>query len=231
MRHLLRIILIGCTCVVLTVSATELLRTIRYIDITYVNENFSSSDNRMGSLLSDYAAASGAIVQVGECRSDILQAGVGVVLANLDRIDPDLDFQKWVDAAKHAEQLLQHASTCAPFVSEYWLRYAMVKRAAGEVPNEQALLLSRAVDLDPASAAGLRGRFALWRKYDALTLAAAEPALRRDLTTLLRFASPSFVRDVLKDVAPPLRSYVSSVVSDLTEERRQRLVRWSALPS
>lgn len=230
MKYFVNIALFCCVCVVLVLSSKELARTVRYVDLTYVSENFGSNSSRISRILHDYGVKAETIVSDDECRSDILRAGTGIVLADLDRINPDIDYPQWEEAAKRAERLLAHALNCAPMVSDYWLRYAMVRRAAGEVPSEQATFMKRAVDLDPASAAGLRARFALWTKLSDQSLAAAAPSLKEDLYTLLRYSSPQFVREVLKGARKPLVVYITSTYATLPQDRLDRLNRWRVLP-
>lgn len=223
------LVLIAAT-LVFAVAANELARTLRYVDLVYVNEKFEGRGKRANSIIHEYASVADKASVRGECRSDILDAAVGVVLADLDRLNPDTDYERWVESAARAQNVVEHAVRCAPFVSDYSLRLAMIKRAAGEEASQQATLMSRAVELDPASMRGLRSRFAQWRKLDAASLKAAEPALTRDLTTLLGYASPATVRELLKQPSPTLSSYIFSVTMHLPEERRQRLERWKVLP-
>lgn len=200
------------------------------MDLFYLSEKFDPQVGRTDAVLDEYAAVAETVIAKGDCRSDILRAAIGILLANLDRINPDRDYDRWVVAAKRAERVLEYSISCSPYVSDYWLRLAMVKRAAGEEPNEQARLLSRAVNLDPSSVSGLRARFAHWRKLGSTTLRVARPSLEKDMFTLLQYARPEVVRDVLRGSSIDLKPYIQDGYQQLPVERQQRLARWRALP-
>jgi hypothetical protein len=155
---------------VLAISLMQFASTVRFIDFFYLIDKFNATDARLPQVLDAYARASEAIYMQDYCRSDILNAGLDVVLADLDHKNPDIEFDSWLDAIKRAETLTRHALDCAPTVSDYWIRYAMIRRAAGEQPEELAKLLAKAVALDPASISALRARFALWKKVSQETL-------------------------------------------------------------
>lgn len=215
---------------VLAISLMQFASTVRFIDFFYLIDKFNATDTRLPQVLDTYARASEAIYMQSYCRSDILNAGLGIVLADLDHKNPDIDFDSWLGAIKRAETLTQHALDCAPTVSEYWTRYAMIRQAAGEQPAELAKLLAHAVVLDPASISALRARFALWRKVSQETLEEARPTLMADLKTLLAYAGPPAVREVLKGSGDTLHPFIEEAFSVLPADRQARLARWKATP-
>ncbi len=227
---LARSLALVCAVFIFGIAANELSKTLRFIDLVYVNERFEGGGARLSNVVSEYAEFATQVAAKSECRSDILDAAVGVALADLDRINPDTDYDRWDVAARRAYRLVEHATWCAPTVSDYWLRLAMLKSSAGEQVHEQAALMTRAAELDPASMKGLRGRFAQWRKLDAAVLKAAEPAIQKDLTTLLVYAPPQTVRDLLRKPSHGLLRYISNVAINLPQDRLLRLERQRAIP-
>lgn len=214
-----------CLISLLAISSVELSKTVRFADILYISEGFNSDDSRLGTILDSYAVNSEEVYRVGECRSDIVRAAIDIMLADLDRLNPDNQYDRWVQAAQRSESLLEHATLCSPHNSDYLLRLAMIKRASGETPQELSALVARAVALDPTSIGGLRSRFSLWRRMSAASLSLAQTALDRDLLTLLQFGSPADIRSILKGVSPALREPTSRAFSSLDLQRQDRLNR------
>ena len=215
----------------LGIGVVELGHTIRFADLFYLQSDAVVPQGMAAPILSEYARVSEQVYAEGFCRSDIVDAGLDIVLADLDVQNADRDFDAWLTSIKRAQKYLRHALECAPSVSNYWTRLAMVQLAGGENPQELAFILSKAVALDPANIGALRSRFVVWRSLSKDGLLAAKPSFERDLLVLLTHGGPNQVRSILSESSKEMDDYIADAVNHLPDDRRSRLQRWRVLPN
>ncbi|MCX8998427.1 hypothetical protein NOF55_15035 [Rhizobiaceae bacterium BDR2-2] len=122
-----------------------------------------------------------AIVDEDICRSDIVMAGMNVVLEGVDRRigEPDAELRRSTLAS--AEIYLRHALACLPNNGNVWLRLAMVRSLEVMLPAELATLLARSQALLPGEANAVLGRFMLWNQLPETARALASNAYASDL--------------------------------------------------
>lgn len=230
MTILARILLGVSALVAFGIASMELSTTIRFSDLSYLSSEATVRSSMLSAILSTYARYSEQIYEQKLCRSDIVNAGLGVTLADLDHQSPDRNFDAWLTSVQRAEKLAMHALQCGPNVSDYWTRLAMIKLAGGENSTELAYLLDKAVTLDPTNIAALRARFSLWGKLSGESLVAAKPSLESDLNVLLTYAGPKELRDIFPTTSVNMQPYVIAAFNRLSEDRKAQLTRWHALP-
>ncbi|MBP2444496.1 hypothetical protein JOH51_001935 [Rhizobium leguminosarum] len=137
------------------------------------------------------------------CRSDIVAPGVTLVLAQLDRQNINLDYDAWAAAASGARHFLQHALSCMPTNSNFWLRLAAVQSVIAEEPLSMAGMMKLA--LAPHDESMILTRFYFWNDFTDATLSAAKTALNSDLTTMLKLGDRCRVNATIKVISPQLR--------------------------
>ncbi|MCM2477820.1 hypothetical protein HGO38_30705 [Rhizobium sp. CG5] len=147
------------------------------------------------------------IVEAGTCRSDVVRAGLTVVLADLDRQNSTDDYDAWAAAMERSQNYLRHALSCLPADGNLWLRLAMVRFAVAAEPRELASLMSQSVNLAPVEPNIVAGRFVMWNKMNAATLQEASRSVESDLRLLLSQAPP-LRKSILAAPSPSLLPYV-----------------------
>jgi hypothetical protein len=229
-KILARILLGVSALIAFSIASMELGATIKFTDLFYLSSEATVGNAALPAILSNYARYSEQIYDGKLCRSDIVEAGLEVALADLDHQNADRNFEAWLTSVQRAEKLVLHALKCGPNVSDYWTRLAMIKLAGGENSAELAYVLGHAVALDPTNIAALRARFSVWRKLSGESLIAAKPSLESDLKVLLTYAGPRELRDIFPMTSANMQPYVIDVFNRLPEERKAQLTRWRALP-
>lgn len=103
------------------------------------------------------------------CRSDIVKAGMSLVLKDLDRRYQTEEAASRSNGLIFAERYLRHALKCLPVDGNVWLRFAMVRYARTSNVDELSQLISMSQQLAPAEENVILGRFVLWNN-EALQL-------------------------------------------------------------
>lgn len=117
------------------------------------------------------------------CRSDVINAYVVGKLIELDRSKIWNDYDLWANAIRSAESALLEGLRCSPSNGQFWLRYAMVRQASAENPNEIAGLMELARRLAPAERQQLIARLRFWNRLSGSTLALARDEVLEDVRT------------------------------------------------
>ncbi|MBX5165662.1 MULTISPECIES: hypothetical protein [unclassified Rhizobium] len=186
-------------------AGRELYASIRTASISIVAERIERGDTVANDVTAKYAARTVAMVDGHYCRSDIVAPGVTLVLAQLDRQNIDVDYDAWAAAASGARHFLQHAVSCMPTNSNFWLRLAAVQSVIAEEPLSIAGMMKRSVALAPHDESMILTRFYFWNDFTDATLSAAKTALDSDLTTMLKLGDRCRVNVTIKVISPQLR--------------------------
>ncbi|GLR61597.1 hypothetical protein [Rhizobium indigoferae] len=221
-----RIAFIIVTLVFFVLAGRELYASIRTASISIVAERIERGETVADDVVAKYASHSVDVVDGHYCRSDIVAAGVTLVLAQLDRQNVNVNYDTWAAAASSARQYLRYALSCMPTNSNFWLRLAAVQSIIAEEPAAVAGMMKRSVVLAPYDQVMILTRFYFWNDFTDATLAAARNALDSDLTTMLKLGDRCRVNATIKEISPQLRPIFdqawTSVGDSATARFRQR---------
>jgi hypothetical protein len=221
-----RIAFVIVTVVFVVLAGRELSASIRTASISIVAERIERGETVTDDVVTKYASRSVDVVDGHYCRSDIVAAGVTLVLAQLDRQNVNVNYDAWAVAASSAREYLRYALSCMPTNSNFWLRLAAVQSIIAEEPAAVAGMMKRSVVLAPHDQVMILTRFYFWNDFTDATLAAAKSALDSDLTTMLKLGDRCRVNATIKEISPQLRPIFdqtwTSVGEAATARFRQR---------
>ncbi|PDS46441.1 hypothetical protein CO662_00080 [Rhizobium anhuiense] len=200
-----RIAFIIVTVVFVMLAGRELYASIRTASISIVAEMIEHGDTVSDDVVTRYASRSAEVVDEHYCRSDIVAAGVTLVLAQLDRQNVNVNYDAWAAAASSADRYLRYALSCMPTNSNFWLRLAAVQSIIAEEPLSLAGMMKRSVALAPYDESMILTRFYFWNDFTDATLLAAKSALDNDLMTMLKRGDRCRVNATIKEISPQLR--------------------------
>ncbi|MBA5805912.1 hypothetical protein [Rhizobium changzhiense] len=229
-----RIVFVVVTVVFAVLAGRELYASIKTASISIVAERIERGDTVADEVATKYASRTVDVIGGHYCRSDIVAAGVTLVLAQLDRQNANVNYDAWAVAASSARQYLQYALSCMPTNSNFWLRLAAVQSTIAEEPLSIARMMTRSVALAPYDESMILTRFYFWNDFTDATLLAASRALDSDLTTMLRQGDRCRVNATIREIGPQLRPIFdrtwTSVGDAATARFRQRCSK-SSLPA
>ncbi|MEI1246822.1 hypothetical protein [Rhizobium aouanii] len=221
-----RIAFVIVTVVLAVLAGRELYASIRTASISIVAERIERGETVADDVVTKYASRSVDVVGGHYCRSDIVAAGVTLVLAQLDRQNVNVNYDGWAAAASSARQYLRHALSCMPTNSNFWLRLAAVQSTIAEEPVSIAGMMKRSVVLAPNDQVMILARFYFWNGFTDATLAAAKSVLDSDLMTMLKRGDRCRVNATIREISPQLRPIFdrswTSVGEAATARFRQR---------
>ncbi|ASR09529.1 MULTISPECIES: hypothetical protein [Rhizobium] len=200
-----RIAFIIVTVVLVVLAGRELYASIRTASISIVAERIERGETVADDVVAKYASRSVDVVDGHYCRSDIVAAGVTLVLAQLDRQNVNVNYAGWAAAASSARQYLRHAISCMPTNSNFWLRLAAVQSTIAEEPASIAGMMKRSVALAPYDQVMILTRFYFWNDFTDATLVVAKSALDSDLMTMLKRGDRCRVNATIREISPQLR--------------------------
>ena len=202
-----------------SIALKELAGTIRFAYLLYMNSTLPYEDSFNAAVIDRYASQAQSIVDAGECRSDIVQAGLSFVMRDLDLQDSTNRYDEWARAVQRADTYVSFALRCNASDGDLWVRKAMLSQAIGEDPTQLSVLMDQSALLAPSEMSVIRARFAVWAKASPNTLAASSDTVGRDIRTLLNFARIDDIRDILKDARPGLKPYVAAAAGFVSAPR------------
>lgn len=221
-----RVVFLVVTLVFAALSVKELYASIRVASISIVAERIERGGTVADDVTARYALRTADMADRNYCRSDIVAAGVTLILAQLDRQNVNVNYDAWASAASNARHYLQYALSCMPTNSNFWLRLAAVQSIIAEEPVSIAGMMQRSVALAPYDQAMVLTRFYFWNDFTDATLSAAKSALDSDLTTMLKLGDRCLVNATIKEISPQLRPIFdrtwAGVGSAATARFRQR---------
>ncbi|MBX4908519.1 MULTISPECIES: hypothetical protein [Rhizobium] len=221
-----RIVFLLVAVVFTALAGRELYASIRTASISLVAERIERGETVANDVAARYAARAVEVVDGHYCRSDIVAAGVTLILTQLDRQNVNVNYDAWAAAASNARQYLRHALSCMPTNSNFWLRLAAVQSKIAEDPVSIAEMMKRSVVLAPHDQGMILSRFYFWNDFTSVTLSAAKIALDSDLTTMLKLGDRCMVNAAIRKVNPQLRPIFdrtwASVGEGATARFRQR---------
>lgn len=200
-----RIVFFIVAAVFAVLAGRELHASIRTASISILAERIERGETVADDVAATYAARAIELVDGHYCRSDIVAAGLTLVLTQLDRQNVNINYDAWVAAAASARHYLQYAVSCMPTNSNFWLRLAAVESRIAEEPLSSAGMMKRSVALAPYDESMILTRFYFWNGFTDATLLRASPALDSDLMTMLKLGDRCRVNAVMKQISPQLR--------------------------
>ncbi|CUX47034.1 hypothetical protein [Agrobacterium fabrum] len=160
---------------VLSVAAEAFSQSRRFSDIVAMAKIADDNNGLAPALLAATVPELSSVVTEKICRSDIVKAGLRLVLADLDANGADPASASGMARVDFAETFIRHSLFCLPANGDVWLRLAMVRSLRNASPMEVAVLMNFSQLYGPADANLIRGRFVMWQKFqrDALPQAVA----------------------------------------------------------
>lgn len=204
-------------------AVRELYASIRAASISIVAERIERGGAVSDDVTSRYASQIAGMTGGYYCRSDIVAAGVTLVLSQLDRQNANVNYGAWAAAAAGARNYLQHAVSCMPTNSNFWLRLAAIQSTIAEEADSIAGMMGRSVVLAPYDQSMVLSRFYFWNEFTEGTLSASKAALNTDLTTLLKLGDRCMVNAAIKEISPQLRPIFDHVWTSLGDAATARL--------
>jgi hypothetical protein len=126
----------------------------------------------------------GKLVEDHVCQSEFVKAALTVSLFRLDMQNPDVDYDNWSNALERADKVARFALQCLPSDGNFWVRFAMVRQAIGEQPEEIAKLVTLSQLYAPAEENTIAARFRLYNRLTQPSLALTAAPLRADLAVV-----------------------------------------------
>lgn len=197
----LRLLVVLLAFFFLCFSLLEARTRILSADILFLSEVATRADGYKEALLRS-SHDSQAIIERGSCASDIVDAGVVVLLRGLDYVDQDQEFELWREKISLAKEFVSFGLRCDPQDGSLWLRLAMIYQATGESPARVAELARLSQEFAPAEEAILVARMAFWNRSSVTVLELGQVSFWKDVRTICIFGG---VR-VLNQLPPPSKS-------------------------
>lgn len=186
---------------VLSIAAEAFSATRRFSDIVATAKIADDKNGLAPDVLERTVERLHPVVAEKICRSDIIKAGLRLVLADLDANGKDVTSEAGAARLGFAETYIRHALFCFPANGDVWLRLAMVRSLRNASPMEIAVLMNFSHRYGPADANLIRGRFVMWQQFPKGTLPQAEAA--RDADTMIVCGKEGDVlRWTLRNVCP-----------------------------
>lgn len=186
---------------VLSVAAQAFSQSRRFSDIVALARIADDNNGLAPDLLTETVPELNPVIAEKICRSDIVKAGLRLVLADLDANGFDPASDSGAARLSFAETFIRHALFCFPANGDVWLRLAMVRSLRNASPMEVAVLMNFSQLYGPADANLIRGRFVMWRQFPKNTLPEAEAAREAD-TAIVCGSQGEILRWTLADVCP-----------------------------
>lgn len=184
---------------VLSVAAQAFSEARRFSDIVAMARIADDKNGLAPDLLARTVDGLRPVMAEKICRSDIVKAGLRLVLADLDANGKDVASEAGAARLGFAETYIRHALSCFPANGDVWLRLAMVRSLRNASPLEIAVLMDFSHLYGPADANLIRGRFVMWQQFSSETLQQAKAARDAD-TAVVCGKDGEILRWTLRDV-------------------------------
>lgn len=206
---------------VAALAATEFVLTAKYSPYLSLDSYLKKNASVSSRALQDYASRLPARPET--CRSDILNATVGVAMGDVEQKMFLNDRRPWLEALRSMEPLLRESLACMPTDGMLWARLATVRWLLGGSADEQALLMNTSQAYAPAEIQVLRSRFVQWQRVSPQVISLAEHALRADIHVVLNYASPRFVKEILGRISPQVQPLLLDEMRSVSQARQDEL--------
>lgn len=180
-------------------------------------ENVVSSETKMLLASAHFEAA------LSTCDRVTLDASLSALLLSADRLRRDASYEEWAERVGEAEKQVRYNLSCYPADGNYWLGLAMLNRAGGEQPHEQAALMSVSQRYSPADELMIIARLVHWNRLSKSTLLLAREAVYSDVLIGMQYVSPENLAPSLTHISESLSRSVSDVAAILPADRIKHL--------
>lgn len=191
----------------LAISVTQISRYARFGTMRHIAAQIERDRPVSRELLEGTLPQMRLLLRDDVCQSEFVKAAVTVALVRLDTQSPDVDYDNWSSALGEAENVVRFAVHCLPSDGNFWVRYAMVRQAVGEQPEEIAKLVTLSQLYAPAEENTIAARFRLYNRLTQPSLTLAAAPLKADLAVVcslkgaalrrrLPLANPVLAREV-----------------------------------
>lgn len=155
-------IVMAASFLVLNYALKETSDSFRFANVLSLAKDIDTYGNLPNETLLSAMDSLSQIPDENICRSDIVKAGMALVLKDLDYRYQTEEMANRSNGLVFAERYLRHALKCLPVDGNVWLRFAMVRYARTSNVDELVQLISMSQQLAPAEDNVILGRFVLW---------------------------------------------------------------------
>lgn len=206
--------LFGVTAFYIVVLASNsLMLDSDYSGVKFYSRTVQSGEPRTRKDVVKLSTISNEIASENVCRSDILKAGLVLVLSRIEVNLAPQDYDSWLEAVSNANGYIAHAIRCIPTDGNLWLRMAMVTRAGAEDPERIAELMTRSQSLAPAEISVVMDRIRFYNSLGASTLEKTSLVVQKDIAISLQ-QEPKLLREVLDKPSKALTPYLRAAIRE-----------------
>lgn len=202
--------LIGLSAAVLWLSAVQISRMARFGVLPQAAYRIDSGVAVEKAAITALVPVAEELRATGVCQAIFVKSGFTVELAALDLEDQTANYAAWATALDRAEIFARHALGCLPTNGNFWLRFAMLRQAVGEQPNELLELVRNSQAYAPAEAEVVAGRYAFYNRLTGGTLTLLSDIIAKDIGVICS-ESGSTVRERLAAPSPAVDRIVRSI--------------------
>jgi hypothetical protein len=199
---------IGLALFFLWITIAQMDVTAIFADLFYLQTTLDTADSANPIAMGRYAAEAENVVTSGECRSDVIAAGLAFVLRDVDLQNQVDQYDAWANAMTRADRYVMHALSCNPGDGDLWARLAMIRQASSENAEQLSALMAQSALLAPSEMYVLRARFFVWRRASPATLDRAADTVERDIRTVLNYADPKAIIGILGNAGVDLKPHI-----------------------
>lgn len=191
----------------------------RYVDVVSLATSLQHKFPTDGQVIGEHGREALTMVDADECRSDLLSAGLTVILTDLDINSSKRTSNEQTASLKSSDRFISHILACTPTDGDAWARLAMIRQALGYSGRDIAYLLEKSASYAPSEGPTIAARLQVWRQAADETLTSAKPAFDRDIFVALNYYSLQDAARTLAGGTQEFRSAVSKAASLLPAQR------------
>lgn len=212
-RNPLSVFFLGLLCVsVLVFGAGQVSLYARFADLQYWARQIESGRVVDRELLNRLVSSSDRQGVGNECQTNIVRPFLTILLSYLDHVDPNTDYEEWLRSLQLAEGFVQHALSCSPLDGNLWARYAMIRQASAEQPQELSRILGNSQRYSPAEENAISARYLLYNRLTDASLKSISKQLAQDIEILCSVPAEK-LRSKLQAPSKRLAKLINAVAS------------------
>lgn len=184
-RNPMSVFFLGLLCLmVLIFAAGQVSLYARFADLQYWARQIETGRVVDRELLNRLVSSSDRQSVGSECQTNIVRPFLTILLSYLDQVNPNTDYEEWSRSLQLAEGFVQHALSCSPTDGNLWARYAMIRQASAEQPQELSRILGNSQRYTPAEENAISARYLLYNRLTDASLISVSKQLAQDIETL-----------------------------------------------
>lgn len=184
-RNPVSVVVLGLLCfIVFVFAAGQVSLFARFADLQHWARQIENGRTVDREMLKRLVSSNYTLGFRNECQSNIVRPFLTVLLSYLDQINPNIDYEEWSRSLQLTEVYLQHALSCSPTDGNLWARYAMIRQASAEQPQELSRMLGNSQRYSPAEENAVSARYLLYNRLTDASLMTIYKPLGEDIKIL-----------------------------------------------